>query len=49
MDFVQRMKRALQRGRSATLPPGELTFSVKVFKVCFFCKRGGGGGEGQVG
>lgn len=23
MDFVQRMKRALQRGRSATLPPGE--------------------------
>ena len=24
MDFVQRMKRALQRGRSDTLPPGEL-------------------------
>jgi hypothetical protein len=24
MDFVQRMKRALQRGRSATLPPGTL-------------------------
>ena len=24
MDFVQRMKRALQRGRSATLPPGRL-------------------------
>lgn len=24
MDFVQRMKRAMQRGRSATLPPGEL-------------------------
>lgn len=49
MDFVQRMKRALQRGRSATLPPGKSVLLSQSFAVIKVCVQHFVGGEEEAG